>query len=299
MNRYNKTEWRNGQAPALSAENLNKIENGLEAVTNEVIKSVQNVQLIGSDPYPNVNSATANDVAYRVFVSGSGSPCGWLRFCGSKNYVDVEVAQIRWDMDGKFYRRKGIANSGTVTWDSAWAAFEPGGGVFKINENTVPESANWGDSIPESYAGQNGEAGELAFWEHDDEFWGIFGVNTDPRTGIIYYDWLKISTEIDISDLKTEKMSHAPINPTAEQIAAMSTGQLYGDTVNHKGTIKGGQSFYDTEYIDTALALKANTQDVAKSLKYAVVTIDPNVDAADRKLSDLENNTYSWVDYLP
>ena len=46
MNSYIKTEWRNGQAPALSAENLNKIENGLEAVTNEVIKSVQNVQAI-------------------------------------------------------------------------------------------------------------------------------------------------------------------------------------------------------------------------------------------------------------
>ena len=38
MNRYTKTEWRNGQAPALNAENLNHIENGLEAVTNEVIE---------------------------------------------------------------------------------------------------------------------------------------------------------------------------------------------------------------------------------------------------------------------
>lgn len=258
MNSYIKTEWRNGQAPALSAENLNKIENGLEAVTNEVIKSVQNVQLTGSDPYPNVNSATANDVAYRVFVSGSGSPCGWLRFCGSKNYVgDVSVAQIRLDMNGKIYRRKGTANSGTVTWESTWAAFEPGGssgGIFKINENTVPESANWGDSIPSSYAGQNGEAGELAFWDNDAEFWGLFGVNTDPATGIINYDWLKIATEIDISDLEetiTRKMSRAPLNPTAAQIAAMSAGQLYGDTVNHKGTIKGGQSFYDTTYIDS------------------------------------------------
>ncbi len=254
MNSYIKTKWRNGQAPALSAENLNKIENGLEAVTNEVIKSVQNVQLMGSDPYPNVNSATANDVAYRVFVSGSGSPCGWLRFCGSKNYVgDVSVAQIRLDMNGKIYRRKGTANSGTVTWESTWAAFEPGG-IFKINENTVPESANWGDSIPYSYTGQTGEEGELVYWEDNIHLWILSTVGIDPRTETTFYEWLKLPNELDFTDLKVDllrKMSCAPLNPTAAQIDAMSAGQLYGDTVNHKGTIKGGQSFYDTTYIDS------------------------------------------------
>lgn len=120
MNSYNKTTWINGQAPALSAENLNNIENGIEAVTNEVIKSVQNVQLNGSTPYPNVDSAIENDIVYRVFAEGSGNPRGWLWFCGSKYYVDVEVAQIRIDREGKLYRRVGIANKGTVTWGSTW-----------------------------------------------------------------------------------------------------------------------------------------------------------------------------------
>ena len=47
-----------------------------------------------------------------------------------------------------------------------------------------------------------------------------------------------------------------PIDPTAEQIETLPNGQLYGDTVNHKGTVKGGQSFYDTDYIDNALREK-------------------------------------------
>ncbi|GEM_PF-2004770 len=55
----------------------------------------------------------------------------------------------------------------------------------------------------------------------------------------------------------------------------------------------------NTQDVGDALALKANTQDVdqklTQALKYTVVTIDPNVSAADRKLIDLENNTYSWV----
>lgn len=37
MNEYQKTQWVNGQAPALSAENLNHIEEGIKAVTDEVI----------------------------------------------------------------------------------------------------------------------------------------------------------------------------------------------------------------------------------------------------------------------
>lgn len=54
------------------------------------------------------------------------------------------------------------------------------------------------------------------------------------------------------------KMDLAPLNPTAEEIEAMPDSQLYGDTVNHKGTIKGGQSFYDTEYIDEAIPTKVS-----------------------------------------
>ncbi len=52
----------------------------------------------------------------------------------------------------------------------------------------------------------------------------------------------------------TGKMSLIPIDPTAEEIEAMPSGQLYGDTVNHKGVIKGGQGFYDTEYIDNSIS---------------------------------------------
>lgn len=54
------------------------------------------------------------------------------------------------------------------------------------------------------------------------------------------------TTAVPIYDGDVNKMDLAPLNPTYEQIAAMPSGQLYGDTTNHKGIIKGGQSFYDT-----------------------------------------------------
>lgn len=149
-----------------------------------------------------------------------------------------------------------MASTGVCTY--TWR--EEGGGASSgitiINTETVPESAEWGDSIPASYAGNTGKAGELAYWEEDGYFWGLCSLATDPITGNINYNWVRQADEIDIDNLKSDiatKMDLAPLNPTAAQIAAMPNGQLYGDTVNHKGTIKGGQEFYDKEYVDTAL----------------------------------------------
>lgn len=80
--------------------------------------------------------------------------------------------------------------------------------------------------------------------------------------GNIYEEWIYIdnkwellgTTDIDLSSY----MTLAPLNPTAQEIAAISDGQLYSDTVNHKAIIKGGQEFYDTQKIDELLANKQN-----------------------------------------
>ena len=57
------------------------------------------------------------------------------------------------------------------------------------------------------------------------------------------------TTTAQISDGEVG-MDLAPRNPTAQKIEDMPDGQLYSDTVNHKGIIKGAQQFYDTFYLD-------------------------------------------------
>ena len=75
-------------------------------------------------------------------------------------------------------------------------------------------------------------------------------------TGVCTYTWreeggsIDAYTKAETNALLADKMDLAPLNPTAQEIEAMPSGQLYSDTVNHKGIIKGGQSFYDTEYIN-------------------------------------------------
>ena len=74
--------------------------------------------------------------------------------------------------------------------------------------------------------------------------------------GVCTYTWreeggsIDAYTKAETNALLADKMDLAPLNPTAQEIEAMPSGQLYSDTVNHKGIIKGGQSFYDTEYIN-------------------------------------------------
>lgn len=116
---------------------------------------------------------------------------------------------------------------------------------------TPEESQGWTDSIPTSFAG---ELYDIAGWNK--YLWQL--VNID--NGLYYWD--KLLTEEDlvnalnnyytrtqVNSLISTKMDLAPLNPTAEQIAAMPAGQLYSDTVNHKGVVKGGQEFYDTTVV--------------------------------------------------
>lgn len=83
-------------------------------------------------------------------------------------------------------------------------------------------------------------------------FYFLPKVVSEPQNGYDEYiyvndSWeLMGSTDIDLSGY----MTLASLNPTAAQIVSMSDGQFYGDTVNHKGVVKGGQEFYDTTYVD-------------------------------------------------
>lgn len=59
LNSYTKTNWVNGSAPALSADNLNKIEDGIEAVTNAEINTEEEIH-DARGTYPNLKQRLDN-----------------------------------------------------------------------------------------------------------------------------------------------------------------------------------------------------------------------------------------------
>lgn len=137
-------------------------------------------------------------------------------------------------------------------------------------------------------------------------------------------DWVSVgSGSIDLSDyytkeetadLLSDKMDLAPLNPTAEQIAALPVGQVYGDTANHKGTIKGGQEFYDTEYVDnnyrktiinSQFRPPCNTQNHQTDYKVGDTWITTTTNSvrlyklAQTTYSDFNGYTHYWVAETP
>ena len=186
-----------------------------------------------------IDTATAPNRFY--IVLDGHSVHGLLRFSGnvSTGAAAISVSQIMYTRTGELLKRIGTTSYGSVTWTGDWEPItSKGSGVTIINAETVPESANWDVEIPTTYAGQTGEKGEIAFW--NGELWYLYNVATLKQT--TYYHWDKVAVTEDLE----AKMDLAPLNPTAEQIAALPSGQLYSDTAKHKGVIKGGQEFYDT-----------------------------------------------------
>lgn len=74
--------------------------------------------------------------------------------------------------------------------------------IYRINEDTVPESEEWYDRqgnfyIPETFEGFTDSIPELAFSEHDAHLWLKAYISPTPTGGINYF-WVKMLTSDDI-----------------------------------------------------------------------------------------------------
>lgn len=93
----------------------------------------------------------------------------------------------------------------------------------------------------------------------------IVRVNDSVNHTSNYYEW-NVETQSwddwNIGSLVDGYMQLSPSNPTDDEIESFPTGQLYSDTTNHKGNIKGIQEFYDTEYVDEHFYTKADINNI-------------------------------------
>ena len=109
--------------------------------------------------------------------------------------------------------------------------------------------------VPEYFQGDHYQM-QIGF---DDPTYYICKYAFMQSTGVCIYNWreeggsIDAYTKAETNALLVDKMDLAPLNPTAQEIEDMPDGQLYGDENSHKGIIKGGQSFYDTTYIDAMI----------------------------------------------
>lgn len=93
----------------------------------------------------------------------------------------------------------------------------------------------------------------------------IVRVNDSINHTSNYYEWNVETQSWDdwhLDGVIDDYMLLSHLNPTDDEIESFPTGQLYSDTTNHKGVIKGIQEFYDSEYINEHFYTKADINSI-------------------------------------
>ena len=108
MSTYTKTTWIDGSAPAINANNLNKIENQLEQNTNDISSLVQNGSTGTNSSYTKLsdgtlicygrtdqkdcaaNTATTFDVSFAHSFVNNNYSVALSRRNGGNNYISAE-----------------------------------------------------------------------------------------------------------------------------------------------------------------------------------------------------------------
>lgn len=229
MNEYSKIGWKNGQAPPISAENLNHMDAAIAEAVKAIINLEQNqatirsVQLTGNNNYPNIDTAIENNVIYRVFVNSDRTPNGWLIFCGSKYFVDVPVSQFYASRTGEIKYRSGTANNGTVTWDTEWKEissegskddpYSPPDVEFVSCKDKVDDYLALSDYSPDDYSYSNIPS-DITNNHYDRPN----GIDVAIPTG---------SVTIVLRDAVTEKEWRETVSGTVHRIENLIPGHLY------------------------------------------------------------------------
>lgn len=93
----------------------------------------------------------------------------------------------------------------------------------------------------------------------------IVRVNDSVNHTSNYYEWNVETQSWDdwhLDGVIDDYMLLSHLNPTDDEIESFPTGQLYSDTTNHKGVIKGIQEFYDSEYINENFYTKSDINSI-------------------------------------
>lgn len=90
---YTKTVWVNGSTPALDADHLNNMENGIDAALRKDGGTMTGDLILSHDPEQTYEAATKNYVDCPIFIAGNFPVCN-----GTHNNKEVWFTNYQWDL---------------------------------------------------------------------------------------------------------------------------------------------------------------------------------------------------------
>lgn len=148
MNSYSKTTWVDNNTPALNAENLNHIEQGIKNVTDEVIGGTLHVVNVSSGENNAADSCIEPNTLYYVRVVSSVVAWGKMYvLCTPENSATHIKSQIAFSMDGYLITRQCTNN----VW-SGWAKIPSATEISTMIQNAISGKANSSDVYTKTQA---------------------------------------------------------------------------------------------------------------------------------------------------
>lgn len=148
MNGYTKTTWIDNSTPAINAENLNHIEQGIKDVTDEVINGTVHVVNVSSGENNAADSCIEPNTLYYVRVVSSVVTWGKMYLiCTPENSATHVKSQIAFSMDGYLITRECTNN----VW-SGWAKIPSATEISTMINNAISGKANSSDVYTKTQA---------------------------------------------------------------------------------------------------------------------------------------------------
>lgn len=150
MNGYTKTTWIDNSTPAINAENLNHIEQGIKDVTDEVINGTVHVVNVSSGENNAADSCIEPNTLYYVRVVSSVVAWGKMYLiCTPENSATHVKSQIAFSMDGYLITRKCTNN----VW-SGWEKIPSATEISTMIQNAISGKANSSDVYTKAQANE-------------------------------------------------------------------------------------------------------------------------------------------------
>ena len=247
MNEYVKTAWVNGQAPALSADNLNKIESGIKAVTDKVLELEANM--------PDDLGDLTNSAGYiKKYTASSAPPSTAVTAC-----YDVPCL---WFYNNRIW----YVYDRTETPDSTPQTYTYSYKDVLVQHQDISGKADLED-IPDDLSELTNSVGYVrkyeasaappssatstrytvpCLWMYDGRVWFVYAMTQSGSGGASLFTYSKvelilqhqdISTKMDLADYEdvivpADSTGHKP-NTSSSQFAALPNGQMFYCAIDH------------------------------------------------------------------